>query len=399
MRLDPLPSDQALAIEGGIPVRTAPLPVALGGAMLGEAEKQAVLEVLESGSLFRYYGPVRPDKTERLEGELATTVGRQHALAVSSGTAALRCALKALEIGPGDEVLVPGYSFLACATAVLTVGAIPVFVECDESLLLDADDAASKLTPCTRALLVVHTNGAAADLDRCLELCRQHDIALIEDCAQALGASYRGRPVGSFGEISTLSFQYLKVITSGEGGAVLSDDQRLYQRAESFHDLGFERPGRSGVPVVGENLRMGELPAAVALAQLARLPEFVARMRAIHRELSPHVRDLDGLQLRRVPDPDGDIGSCLVFGLETDSKAKFFRRAMRAEGIHIDGCHAKVCTRYRVIAEALPEASCARSETLLRRIVSIPLSPALTDADAHDIAAALAKVAAHLPSR
>lgn len=389
---------EQLAMDGGIPVREAPIPVAMGGACIGEEEKRAVVEVLESQSLFRYYGPRLLEKTRTFEEEFAEAMSCSHALAVSSGTAALRCALKSLDIGTGDEVLVPDYSFLACATAVLISGATPVFLECDESLLLDPADLERKLSSHTRGLLVVHTNGASADLTSILDFAKKHGLAVIEDCAQACGTTFRGQPVGSFGHLGTFSLQFQKVITSGEGGAVTTSDNKLHARAVYYHDLGFQRPGRDGEPIVGENMRMSELAAAVALEQLRKLPDFLATMRRHHARLRSAVDVLPGLATRKVPDPEGDQGSSLVLRLRDAQVARFFRHALRAENIPCDGCHAKQCSNYPVIAAALPGAKSASPKTreILACSVAIPISPALSDEDVDDIEYAVRKVARHI---
>lgn len=406
-----------LAIEGGKPVRDVPLATALGGAMIGEEEKRAVLEVLDSRSLFRYYGPHLLGKVEQLEQEFASVAGCAHALAVSSGTAALRTALIALEIGRGDEVLIPAYSFLACPAAVITCGAIPVFVECDESLLLDPSDLEGRITPQTRAILVVHNNGAASAMEPILDVARRHDLRVIEDCAQALGATYLGRAVGSDGDIATFSLQYLKIITSGEGGVVTTNDAAVYHRAVFYHDLGFLRPGREGQPLPGENYRMSELAGAVALEQLRKLPNFLKRIRECRQVVVGKIGDLDGVALRNVPDPDGDQGSSLVLQFEDAERARFFRRTLRKENIPCDGCFAKLSYGYPAIlgarlterdgrAEFSQHADgvlpyhlglCPRTEAILKRSVAITISPAYSDRDIDDIARGIVKVAAHLP--
>lgn len=407
----------SLAIEGGKPVRSAPLPTTLGGAAIGEQEKRAVLEVLESGSLFRYYGPRPLHKVEQLERGLCDATGCEHALAVSSGTAALRTALVALEVRPGDEVLMPAYSFLACPAAVMTGGGIPVFVECDESLLLDPGDLESKVTERTKAILVVHNNGAASDMKPILSLARRRDLRVIEDCAQALGATYRGEPVGSFGDIATFSFQFLKIITSGEGGAVTTNDGALYERAVYYHDLGFGRKGRTGTPFPGENYRMSELTGAIALEQLRKLPMFLASIRSYRQHMIDAIADLDGIRSRSEPDPDGDQGSSLVLQLDNEDSARFFRRALRAENIPCDGCFAKLSYGYPAIlgarwnerrgrwdfatgAEGESVYSlglCPRTEALLQRSVAITVSPAYSQHDVDDVVSGIRKVAACLP--
>jgi 8-amino-3,8-dideoxy-alpha-D-manno-octulosonate transaminase len=392
-----------LALEGGRPVRETPLPTALGGAMIGDQEKQAVLEVLDSQSLFRYYGPKPLHKVATLEQEFARFVGQPRALAVSSGTAALRTALVALGLPRGGEILMPAYSFLACPAAVLTLGLVPVFVECDDALLMDPGDLAEKISTRSRGILVVHTDGAAADLTAIIEIARRRRLPVIEDCAQACAATWRGRPVGSFGDVATFSLQALKVITSGEGGVLVTSEAEIYERAVYYHDLGFQRPGRTGSPIVGENLRMSELTAAVALAQLRKLPGFVRRMREHHRRLTADLGGVPGIRIRRGPDPDGDQGSALVLQCADEVRARYFRKALRAENIPCDGCFAKLCYGYPVILDSMTRAQrrrglCTRTESILKRSVSIIISPALNENDVRDIASAVRKVAQHMGS-
>jgi 8-amino-3,8-dideoxy-alpha-D-manno-octulosonate transaminase len=294
----------------------------------------------------------------------------------------------------------PAYAFLACPAAALTCGLVPIFVECDETLLMDPRDMAAKISPRTGAILVVHTDGAAADLDRILPIARREGLPVIEDCAQACATTWRGRPVGSDGDVAVFSLQYLKVITAGEGGVLVMADARTYERAVYYHDLGFARPGRTGTPIVGENLRMGELAGAVALTQLRRLPDFARRMRTHHHRLAAELGDVPGLSIRQGPDPDGDQGSALILQCADETDARFLRRALRAENIPCDGCFAKLCYGYPAIlgwtlggAAPYYAGLCPRTESILKRSVSITISPALDDNDVTDIACAVRKVA------
>jgi 8-amino-3,8-dideoxy-alpha-D-manno-octulosonate transaminase len=382
--------------------------------MIGEEEKRAVEEVLESQSLFRYYGPKLLKKTETFEREFAASVGQPYALAVSSGTAALRTTFVALGIKPGDEILMPAYSFLACPTAAITCGAIPIFVECDESLLLDPVDLQAKVNSKSKAILVVHTNGAAAAMEPILEMARSRSLLVIEDCAQAFGATYQGHPVGSFGHVATFSLQYLKVITCGEGGVFVTGDKAVYGRAVGYHDLGFERRGRKAEAIVGENLRMSELSGAVALAQLRKSPLFLERMRRHRRRLVDSVQPFEGIRVREGPDPAGDNGSSLILQFAGEEEANFFRKALRAENIPCDACSAKLSYGFRAMLQyrrpcrdgsnsTLGDAPyrlglCPYTESILKRSVAISISPAFSDRDVEDIILGIRVVVAHLPS-
>ncbi|MGH2686724.1 MAG: DegT/DnrJ/EryC1/StrS family aminotransferase, partial [Actinomycetota bacterium] len=252
-----------LAIDGGAPVRSTPLRVSKGSALLGEEERAAALEVLESRSLFRYYGSRLLGRVAGFESELASALGARHAVATSSGTAALRAAFAALGIGCGDEVIVPSFTFIATVNAVVTMGAVPVFAEVDETLNLDPADAAARITERTAAVVPVHLENVACDMDGLAGL--GHGVPVVEDACQALGASYRGRALGTIGTMGCVSLQLSKNITSGEGGAVLTDDDHLHLRAARYQDQGGQfvtqhagsRGGELGEEhaFAGENLR------------------------------------------------------------------------------------------------------------------------------------------------
>src|SRR5688572_14908245 len=250
-----------------IAVRKIPSP-ALGWALIGREEEELVLEVLRSKALFRYYGPnpeSPPSMVATLEREAAALIGTRFALAVTSGTAALEVALGALGVGPGDEVIVPAWSWVSCFTSVVRVGAKPVLAEIDDTLCLAPGEITRLRTPRTKAVLVVHFQGVAADLEPLQAEAKAAGIALLEDCAESPGAFYRGRRVGSIGDIAIFSFQQQKTITSGEGGLVVTNDPRLYERAVRMHDLGqfrefhVQQTPASEPAFCGSQFRMSEL--------------------------------------------------------------------------------------------------------------------------------------------
>ena len=193
---------------------------------------------MESGSPFRYWGPGRPEKVLRFEEAFAKYMGARFALAVTSGTAALDCAVAGLGIGPGDEVIVPAYTWWSDYTCVVHAGALPVFADIDRTFNLDPADFERKITPRTKAVIAVHLLGGPCDMDPIMEIARKHKVAVLEDCAQCVGGSYRGKKLGSIGDVGIYSFQINKMITSGEGGAVVSSDPLIYERAARFHDMG-----------------------------------------------------------------------------------------------------------------------------------------------------------------
>lgn len=240
-----------LAIEGGMPAKTTPnLPMFPGGLEIGEEEKREVLEVLEHKYLFRYYGPEKhPSKVRQFEVEFTEKIGVKHALAVNSCTSAIISSLVACGVGPGDEVIVPGYTFFASCASVIAAKAIPIIAEVDSSLTMDPDDLEKKITSRTKAVIPVHMRGAPCNMDRIMDIARRHNLSVIEDVAQACGGSYKGKRLGSLGDCNAFSLQYHKIITSGEGGVVTTDDALLYDRAQGYHDsAACWRPDRFGLP-------------------------------------------------------------------------------------------------------------------------------------------------------
>jgi len=392
--------DDRLALDGGTPVRKKPLPGPYPGALLmGREEERAVLEVLRSKGLFRYYGPAVLGKASEFERRFAARIGSRHALAVNSGTSALKCALYAVGVGPGDTVLVPSFSYIATADVVLSLGATPVYVEIDETMTIDPIDLARKVEAAgdrkPRAICVVHLFGVAADLDPILAISRAAGIPVIEDCAQSCGTMYRGKTVGQFGALGIFSFQLNKVITAGEGGALVTDDLVLYDRAVRMHDHGNHRGDESiGEPCIGEGLRISELNAALLLAQLGRLDDILSRMRRAKRFLGEHLVKLPQIQLTAIPDPEGDSGVSLTFLCESREKAVWAVRALNAEGIRVlQQYGGRLLANQPAIRSAkLPEQPCPRSTELVERSVFLGLTTTLTRRDLQDIVAAVRKV-------
>ena len=240
----PAPVDRSqLAINGGKPVRGAMLSGGYWGAdYYGDSEQQELLDVVRSKSSFRWYGPGKPVKVLNFEREFARHQGTRFALAVTSGTAALHSAIAALEVGPGDEVILPAWTWYSCYNAIVLAGGLPVFAEIDDTFNLDPADTERKITPRTKAIMPVHLLGGPADMDPILEMGRRRKIRVLEDCAQCVGGSHKGKPLGSLGDIGIYSFQINKTISAGEGGAVVTSDPLLFERASRFHDLGGLRP-------------------------------------------------------------------------------------------------------------------------------------------------------------
>jgi dTDP-4-amino-4,6-dideoxygalactose transaminase len=294
---------------------------------IGLREMAAALRVLAAGQLSRYHTP-GASQVQQFERELAEATGVRFALAVNSGTSALICGLVGAGIGPGDEVLVPGYTWVSSAAAVLAVGAVPVLVEIDESLTIDPDDMLSKVTSRTRAVIPVHMNNLVCDMDRIMAIAREHRLFVLEDACQAVGLSYRGRKVGAIGDAGVFSFNQHKNIVSGEGGALLTNDERIYARAAMYHDVGSyirrERFETNEPLFVGVNLRMPEISAAILRPQLRRLQKALRQkqQRRTHVVRAMTRSNWTNWQVAPHNDPANAVG--LVFAFESEASAEEF---------------------------------------------------------------------------
>ena len=232
------------------------------------------------------------------EARFAERVGRRHGIAVCNGSAALDAAVAALDIGPGDEVIMPTFTIISCAAAVSRLGGIPVVVDCDPNTWnMDVTAIESRITPRTRAIMPVHIYGLPVDMDPLLEIARRHRLLVIEDAAEMIGQTYRDKPCGSFGDISTFSFYPNKHVTTGEGGMIVTDDDALAERCRGLRNLAMKAPRRFVHDEIGWNFRMTNMQAAVGLAQLERLDDFLPRKRRIFDRYTERLSDLPSLQL------------------------------------------------------------------------------------------------------
>lgn len=412
-----------LALEGGNPIRNRPLPEGWpGGWLIGEEEKKEVLEVLESKSLFRHYGPNLLRKVEQLEKEYAKYVGAKHSLAVSSGTASLIVALAGLGIGPGDEVILPAYNFIASVYAVIALKAVPVFCEVDDTLTMDPKDLDKRITPYTKAIMPIHMRGIACDMDGIMEVARRHNLPVVEDCSQANGASYKGKKIGTFGNVGATSLQYHKIITTGDGGILVTNDSVLYEKCVRFHDQGAMRMDEiDGMNpsklIIGQNFRMNELTAAVGIAQVGKIDRIMEAMKNSKRKIKKEISSIKGITFRRIPDEEGDTGATLIFYLPSEEIAKKFHQALNAENItaslaYYSGQHvyahfeqimgkkllSKVkcpweCPYYKGEVKRLEKGMFPQTDNLLKRTIHIDMVPIFTEQDEKEIIKGIYKVA------
>ncbi len=318
-----------------------------GIELIGDEETAEVLEVMASRFLSRYGpadNPAFGAKVHKVEVALAEMAGVKHGLAVSGGgSAALWIAMLALGIGPGDEVIVPGFTYVASISSIVYTGATPVLAEVDDSFDLDPADVAARITPRTKAVLVVHMLGGVARLDELKALADAKGIALIEDCAQAFGATYQGQGVGGIGTIGTYSFNEYKTITCGDGGALVTDDQALYERAFAMHDQG-HAPFRleskyAERPFLGMNFRLTELSGAVLLAQLRKLDLIRTHLRENKAIVKAILREVPEIRFRALVDPEGDLATHLVVMLPTKEIAEAVAREVGSITLGTSGWH------------------------------------------------------------
>lgn len=317
-----------------------------GSYLIGEEEKKALMEVVEAGYLFRYGDRSNPKflaKVWQLEQEASKFLGIPYIVAVNSGTSALWVSLSALGIGPGDEVIVPGYTFIASITSIIYARAIPILAEVDESLTLDPEDVERKITPRTKAIMLVHMLGNPGYIDKITQIARQKNLYLIEDCAQAFGATYKGKFVGSYGDFGAYSFNIYKTITAGDGGMIGTNSENLYQRAFAIHDQG-HLPLRQGVEqgsrtVIGLDFRMTELAAAVLLVQLKKVDMIRKQLREKKRKFKEAIEDIKGLNFRTLPDREGELGTILTVLLPNEEVARKVGEELRCGVVADSGWH------------------------------------------------------------
>jgi dTDP-4-amino-4,6-dideoxygalactose transaminase len=361
-----------------------------GHEWIGREERDAVLEVVESGHLFRYGRPEDPafkKKVYTFEQELAAACGVRHAVATSSGSASLIAALLAVGIEPGDEVVVPAYTFVASYSSIIFCGAVPVLAEIDESLTLDPSEVERRITARTKAIMPVHMLGSPCDMSAILAVAARHGLVVIEDACQAAGASYRGRRLGSLGRIGAFSLNFFKTITAGDGGALVTDDTELYHRAFAIHDQG-HLPLRTGVEVgvrsiLGMNFRMNELTGAVALAQIRKLDAIVRALREKKARFKSGIAGIPGMSFRKLSDPEGECATlCTVI---FDDAARAARVAERLGTTTVDRSGWHVYANMEHVTRWLAErgrpsgkGAYPRTDDILSR--SINLSVGVVDA-------------------
>lgn len=406
------------------PTRSAPLPLEFPGVhYIDEEEEEAAVRVLRSKSLFRYYGVSLQKEVEEFEKEFSQFIGTRYSIGVGSGTGALATALAALGVGPGQEVIIPAYMWVSVAAAVVNHGAVPVLADIDNTFCLDPDSVRERLTDRTMGIIIVHMSGAPGEVMAIRDIARQRGVWLLEDCAQCLGGSVNGQKVGTFGDIGTFSFQMNKNMTAGEGGCIVTSDERLFRRAFACHDMGYPRDEHGRLffdneeyCLWGEGYRLDELRAAILRVQLKKLPRIIGAMQRSKYRIRETLRYLAGIQFRRIIDPRGDTGCFLITTYCDATTARRVNSALRAEGITTTpqgvsnivmsdwGLHLyynipSLVGRRSVDQRGFPwrlaenaglqrdygKGACPRADSLFERSILIPIPSCLTTEDEDDI--------------
>ncbi len=416
----------ALAIRGGSPAVSEPPAAMLPGIMAyNEEEEAAVLEVIRSRNVYRFMDAAGGSQCEKLEYLFRESTNRKYALAVTSGTAALLCALQGLGVGPGDEVIVPAFGWIASISAVLGVGAVPIITEVDESLTLDPEAARANISPFTKVIMPVHMRGVPANLDPLLELAGAHSLKLLEDTAQANGGSYQGRPLGSFGDAGAFSLQASKIITSGEGGMVVSDHDEVYARAAMFHDPFSNQLVNlpESDAMWGLNFRMPEVTAALARVQFSKRKRIIDAMRVRKALIKNGIADLaatKSVSFRHLHDESGDTGLALIMFMPDEESAGRVTAALQAENVNCSRLYTQDSTDQHVYASwnsvlnkkqwseqggpwtwaardvEYSRDMCPRTLDLLTRAVQIHIAPVLSNAEVEENLEGLTKVFSEL---
>jgi dTDP-4-amino-4,6-dideoxygalactose transaminase len=356
-----------------------------GAYLFGKEEMDAVIEVMKSGYLFRYGSETDPKflhKVSTLEMEFAKYCDTKFALATSSGTSSLIASLLALGLRPGDEIIVPAYTFVASYSAAIFAGIVPVLSEIDESLTLDPDDIEHRITPRTKAIMPVHMLGNPCNMDRIMAIANKHNLLVLEDSCQAAGASYKGKKVGSIGNIGAFSLNIFKTINTGDGGLAVTNNEELYAAAFAVHDQG-HKPMREGVEIgsrnlLGLNFRMNEITAAVGLAQLTKIDGIVSILRQKRNKFKNLISEAKGFKFRKLNDPEGDCATLCTVIFDTREQAIKVTDALGSKTVDQSGWHVysnmeHVLEHFKNIGQPYTKGSYPKTDDILSRSMNISI--------------------------
>lgn len=377
-----------------------------GFELIGKEEQAAVNEIFEksNGVLYRYGLDDRRGKIFRVadfENKLAEKVGAKYCLFVCNGTAALKIALIALGVKPGDEVITQSFTFVATVEAILELGAIPVITEIDQSLNMDPIDLERKISKKTRAIIPVHMAGVAAKMDEINSIAQRYNLPILEDSCQALGATYKGRNLGTIGNAGIYSLDIGKAITTGEGGALVTDNRDIYLKAREYSDHGHEQNqnvprGEDTRSIWGFNYKVTELQGAIGLAQLKKLDYIIQKQRDNKKYIKDGIKDISGIEFRELPNPDGDASDTLIFFVESREKAHNIAKNLSKNGLgtknlpdainwHYAGTWRHIFYNYSEFKDKNLEQVWPQSTNYLRRAIALPIMVKTTEVELETI--------------
>jgi 8-amino-3,8-dideoxy-alpha-D-manno-octulosonate transaminase len=394
-----------------------------GFELFGEEERKHINDVMDTGIIMRYgfEGPRKGIfKSVELEKKITEVFGCDYAQLTSSGTSALTTAMAALGIGFGDEVIMPSFTFVASFEAVLSVGAIPILVDIDETLTLNPEAVKAAITSKTKCVMPVHMCGSMADLDALQAICKEHNLILLEDACQAIGGSYKGKSLGTIGNAGTFSFDFVKTITCGEGGVVMTNSHEVYEKCDGYTDHGHDHKGidrgADHHPFIGYNYRISELHAALGLAQIGKLETILSIQKRNNLIIKSYLEQIPEVTFRLVPDADGDSYSFISWFLPTESLMKATISELKEQGIlagnfywysnnwhyirkwqHLKYVHTlnNISNEQKTALYKLQTQDFSASDAIMKRCISTSISLAWTEEQIHDkgtkLAAAIKK--------
>lgn len=383
-----------------------------GFEVIGHEEQQAINEVFANGGILYRYGFVAQRKgiykVTEFEKAFAKKLGVNHAQAVNSGTTALVTALHALNIKQGDEVITQCHTFVATVEAILALGATPVLTQINNTLNMDPDDLAKKITKRTRAIVPVHMLGVSAQMDEILSLAQAHGIPVMEDTCQALGASYHGHPLGTLGALGVFSFDFAKTITTGEGGMVVTNDEALFIKTRSYQDHGHDQNqnfprGEDTHATWGLNFRMMELQGALGISQLKKLDSIIEKQKENKKTLKTGIQQNATITWRELPDEEGDSADSLVLFVDTEEKAAHVAQILKNNGIGTknlpDAINWHFATTWEHMLSDTPryrginlKDEFAPSAHILKRAIALPIYVHMSEEDIDKIINTLGKI-------
>lgn len=371
-----------------------------GFEVLGKEEQKYINRIIESGFVLSRDG--FDDKRNgtysvaEFEKAMASKLGFRHSYGVTSGTAALKCALKALGIKQGDEVITSSHTFIATAEAIVDCGAVPIFTEVDKSLNMDPNDIENRITSRTKAIIPVHMYGAAADMDKIMKIARKHSLKVLEDSAQGYFAKYKGKPLGSFGDITIISFDPVKIITTGEGGMILTNDEKLFKRSREFADHGHESNpnfprGEDTRSTIGFNFRMNEMQAAIGLGQLEKADHVLGTIRKNKNKIKKGISSSKKIEFRHFND-DEHVADVLVFYVQNKEQVAEIARILKENKIgtknlpgafrwHFAGTWDHFLSDYECYKGIKSKEYWPKTRELLERTIAIPIFVKMNEKD------------------